>query len=76
MEWKYDKGDKVLLGVSGSGFVDVSDRPCRVVRRLTDQEADLDEVGPMYEVRLDAAIHVEGWTLDTYCAFEDELERV
>ena len=70
MDWKYDKDDTVYLNCCDSDWGDRHDIACRVKRRLTADEADLDETGPMYEVEF-VDTHRVG--LGCIHAFEDEL---
>ncbi|MEB0311547.1 hypothetical protein QN382_19930 [Pseudomonas sp. 10B1] len=61
--FKFEAGDSVLFTSSQSGAsASVS---ARVVRRLTDDEADMFDVGPMYELDTGSS--------ETVDAFEDEL---
>ena len=74
MEWKYDVGDEVLFTCTGSDWKRVGPVRCKIVRRLTDLEADLCETGPMYEVMfLDMVLDPLTGLIETYDAFEDEL---
>ena len=71
MNWNYRKGDYVVFNTVQSDLLCHNGKTFEVLRRLTEDEADLFETGPMYE------IGVVPWTLGserlTVHAFEDEL---
>lgn len=70
MDWKYNAGDMVYFNCTDSDWHDTCDIPCRVRRRLTADEADLNETGPMYEVEF---VDTRRVALGCIHAFEDEL---
>lgn len=74
MEWKYDVGDEVLFTCTDSDWKKVGPVRCKIIRRLTDLEADLCETGPMYEVMF--VLNTLTGPIETYHAFEDELEPI
>lgn len=81
MEWKYEVGDEVMFDCTDSRWSGVGPVRATVTRRLTELEADLEETGPMYEVKFDSIL-LDGVTssdkerFDTFEAFEDELRSV
>ena len=77
MDWMYDKGDKLYFNCTDSDWRGIKNVECEVMRRLTDEEADLCETGPMYEVGFREPVEIQESRLTsrfaTYFAFEDEL---
>lgn len=51
-----------------SDYIYLNGRKCTIVRQLTEEECDIDDVGNMYEIRFDDGTIVT--------AFEDELTSV
>ena len=77
MEWKYDKDDEVMFTCTDSDWKKVEPVRCKIMRQLTDMEADLCETGPMYEVMfLDMVLDPLAGLIETYDAFEDELTPI
>ena len=74
MDWKYNVGDMVYFNCTDSDWHDMCDIPCRVRRRMTSDEADLNETGPMYEL----AMIVGPYRIEigSIPAFEDELNPI
>jgi len=60
------KSSSVINGFPG--FPERSGKPVTLVRPLTEDEADLDETGPMWRIKFD-----DGVTTDV---FEDELCQI
>lgn len=67
MKWKFDKGDRATFTCTLPAWRRVGGVPCTVIRRLTEDEADFVETGPMYLVKLN------GRHGKLFQAFEDEL---
>ena len=77
MEWKFNTGDRVAFKCIDSDCKGIGSIACQVVRRLTDNEADLCETGPMYEVVFDRPISIFGsGVVRALHAFEDELAPI
>lgn len=77
MEWKYNEGNEVMFTCTDSEWKNVGPIHSRVVRRLTSDEADLEETGPMYEVEFEKmAIGFDSGLFTSYNAFEDELKPI
>jgi len=71
MDWKYSVGDEVYFNCIDLDWHDTRDIPCRVKRRMTSDEADLEVTGPMYELAmLVGPYRIEVGSIP---AFEDEL---
>lgn len=82
MNWKYKAGDLVVFNTTDSEYrKNLNGRECSIVRRLTEDEADFCETGPMYEVKFNHIHEFVGTALhdlaDNYQihVFEDELEE-
>ena len=67
MNWKFNDGDAELFNWVDSDWKGEDDIVCTVIRKLTNDEADLVETGPMYKVKL------EGKRGIVFDAFEYEL---
>ena len=65
MKWQFKKNDIVRFKTVDTDLTSRSGSVCTIVRRLTDDEADLNETGPMYAIRFPDGAGA--------CAFEDEL---
>ena len=52
MNWNYRTGDLVVFNTVQSDLVHLNGAECVVTRRLTEDEADLFETGPMYKLRI------------------------
>lgn len=65
MKWQFKENDIARFMTVDTDLASRSGSVCIIVRRLTDDEADLNETGPMYAIRFaDGAVAH---------AFEDEL---
>lgn len=78
MDWKYKTGDHLFFNCTDSSWVGHENVRCEVIRRLTEDEADLCETGPMYRLKiLDLVILGCGactsGIVHEAAAFEDEL---
>lgn len=62
MDWKFKDGDEVSFYTIDSKYGALNGCHGTIVRKVTEEEADLCEVGPMYVISFE--IH----------AFEDELD--
>lgn len=71
MFWNYKKGDFVTFNTVQSDLVHLNGRDFEVIRRLTDEEADLCETGPMYKIGIDG--YEAGKERLVIDAFEDEI---
>ena len=70
MDWKYKENDLVTFNTVQRELVYKNGTQCKVIRKLTDEEYDLFELGPMYLVR---ACDTSQWEVH---AFEDELSNL
>ena len=66
MEWKFRLGDRVVFNTVDTELSRFNGLTFEVVRKLREDEADLCETGPMYEMRLVSKV----------TAFEDEMKLV
>lgn len=73
---RFNANDKATFRCVDSEWNGVGAIGCTVIRPLTNEEADLNETGPMYEISLDRALSFGNGVFDTYHAFEDELEPI
>lgn len=65
MKWQFKENDIARFKTVDTDLISRSGSVCTIVRRLTDDEADFNETGPMYAIRFaDGAVAH---------AFEDEL---
>lgn len=71
MNWKYASGDFVVFNTLQSDLTYLNGKHFEVLRRLTEDEADLCETGPMYRLGIDC--YVLGEERLEIDAFEDEL---
>lgn len=65
MKWQFKENDMARFKTVDTDLVSRSGSVCTIVRRLTDDEADFNETGPMYAIRFPDGAEA--------CAFEDEL---
>lgn len=78
MEWKYDEGDELFFNCTDSNWSGIHNVKCKVVSRLTEDEADLCETGPMYRLALTDLVIIPAGPYESSIvhhadAFEDEL---
>jgi len=71
MHWDYTVGDIVTFNTLQSDMTGLNGKNFEVLRRLTENEADFCETGPMY--RLGIARYVHGEERLTIAAYQDEL---
>lgn len=71
MSWKYASGDFVKFNTTQSDLIHLNGKVFEVLRRLTEDEADFCETGPMYRLGIDG--YVLGEKRIEIDAFEDEL---
>ena len=65
MKWQFKENDIARFKTVDTDLASRSGSVCIIVRRLTDDEADFNETGPMYAIRFPDGAGA--------CAFEDEL---
>lgn len=70
MHWDYKVGDIVTFNTLQSEMMDLSGKTFEVLRRLTDNEIDFYESGPMYMLGITPYVNGNRMTID---AFQDEL---
>lgn len=69
--WNYRKGDFVTFNTAQSDLAHLNGKTFEILDRLTEDEADLWDVGPMYRIGIDGhTVRRERVTIE---AFEDEL---
>lgn len=75
MEWKFAAGESVEFNTVQSDLLCLSGKCGTIDRRLTEDEADLFETGPMYRLAFDGVVMDENGRRPRTCidAFEDEL---
>lgn len=72
MNWNFHEGDLVIFSTTQSDLLCHNGKEFEVLRRLTEDEADLFETGPMYKLGISRyAVGEPRLEID---AFEDELE--
>lgn len=72
MHWNYKTDDLVIFNTVQSDLLQYDGKDVVVIRRLTEDEADLCETGPMYRVELGTWRCSHG-PIPQFDAYEDEL---
>lgn len=72
MNWKFKKDDTVIFNTVQSDLAKYDGTECTVLRRLTEDEADLTETGPMYRINV-GPVYADESKNTVIDAFQDEL---
>ena len=73
LDWEFEAGEFAIFYTVQSNLKQFSGRPCKIIRRLTEDEADLFETGPMYHIHLYHGLTNGSSDYMTLDAFQDEL---
>lgn len=72
MNWRFKEWDTAIFNTVQSDLAQYDGMECTVLRRLTDEEADLCETGPMYHICVGPCWADESKRIEVDC-FDDEL---
>lgn len=72
MNWHFKKWDTATFNTVQSDLIQYDGETCTVLRRLTEEEADLNETGPMYHICIGPCWADESKRIEVDC-FEGEL---
>lgn len=75
LNWEFKNGDIVIFNTVQSDLVQYNGTVCTIIRRVTEDEADLFDVGPMYAITV-GTNYVDKSKCFRIDAFQDELTLV